>query len=250
MSRVISAQAWSAFVAACDKVADSAAAAVEATILEWCAANPAATTAEARAAAIDIMARIVPNSDQAAAALSAAWYDALAQTAGVELPQAVTNAVYVAKDADEVARYQARQYEKSPAAFARACGEYARNDANRSVNQTIMANVKRDGGKGVRFARVCAGGDTCTFCMMLAGRGAVYHSRKTAGEFSHFHRNCRCKVVPGFEGGASAVLVEGRDPADMMDMWEAFKAIDDDKGLTPAERSAKKAALWESGGTD
>jgi hypothetical protein len=86
--------------------------------------------------------------------------------------------------------------------------------------------------------------------MMLASRGAVYHSRKTAGEFSHFHRNCRCKVVPGFEKDAGAVLVEGRDPADMMDMWKAFQAIDDDKGLTPAGRSSKKAALWESGPAD
>ncbi|WP_419060046.1 hypothetical protein [Ellagibacter isourolithinifaciens] len=57
----------------------------------------------------------------------------------------------------------------------------------------------RDRDKGVTFARVPTGTETCTFCLMLASRGAVYHSRKTAGEFKHFHRNCDCKVVPSFE---------------------------------------------------
>lgn len=243
---MISARAFAAFVAACDKVAGAAAQAVEAAVMEWCAANPGAPTAEARNAAIAIMARIVPNADQAAASLAAAWYDALAEDAGaLDIPQAVTTAVYVPKDAEDVAHYQARKYEGSgAAAFARACGEYAANDANRAVNATVMSNVKRDGGKGVRFARVCAGGDTCTFCMMLASRGAVYHTRKTAGEFSHFHRNCRCKVVPGFERDKGAVLVEGRDPAEMLAMWQDFKALDADKSLTREERAAKKAALW------
>ena len=47
---------------------------------------------------------------------------------------------------------------------------------------------------------VSAGFETCTFCLMLASRGAVYHTRKTAGEWRHFHRGCDYKVVPSFEG--------------------------------------------------
>lgn len=85
------------------------------------------------------------------------------------------------------------------AAFARACGEFARNDAFRSLNETIIANVGRDRDKGTMFARVSTGFETCAFCLMLASRGAVYHSRKTAGEWRHFHRGCDCKVVPSFE---------------------------------------------------
>lgn len=102
---------------------------------------------------------------------------------------------------DDVARYQAKKLAKEgDAAFARACGEFARNDAFRSLNETIVANVGRDRDEGAMFARVPTGTETCTFCLMLASRGAVYHTRKTAGEWRHFHRGCDCKVVPSFEG--------------------------------------------------
>ena len=58
---------------------------------------------------------------------------------------------------------------ESDASFARACGEYARNDAFRSLNETVIANVGRDRDKGAMFARVPTGFETCTFCLMLAG---------------------------------------------------------------------------------
>ena len=44
------------------------------------------------------------------------------------------------------------------------------------------------------------GFETCTFCLMLASRGAVYHTRKSAGEWKHFHRECDCKVAPSCVG--------------------------------------------------
>lgn len=210
---MIGAAAWEAYCAACSKVSTAASTAVEKAVAEWCSANPSASTADAREAAKAIMDSIVPNAEQAGASLSAAWYDALAGAAGVELPQAVTTVCHTQEEADAVARYQAGKYSESPVAFARACGEYASNATNLAINRTIMANVERDGGKGVRFARVTSGTETCPFCLMLAGRGAVYHTRKTAGEFGHYHRRCDCKVVPGFGGDPSAVLVEGHDPS-------------------------------------
>ena len=104
--------------------------------------------------------------------------------------------VYEPRSVDDVARYQAK---KGDAAFARACGEFARIVSFRSSNETIVANVGCDRDKGAMFARVPTGTETCTFCLMLASRGAVYHTRKTAGEWSHFHRGCDCKVVPSSE---------------------------------------------------
>lgn len=35
---------------------------------------------------------------------------------------------------------------------------------------------------------------------MLMSRGAVYHTRKSAGEWKHFHRECDCKVAPSCVG--------------------------------------------------
>ncbi|WP_419073322.1 hypothetical protein [Slackia isoflavoniconvertens] len=40
------------------------------------------------------------------------------------------------------------------------------------------------------------GFETYTFCLMIVSRGAVYHTRKSAGEWKHFHRGCDCKVAP------------------------------------------------------
>lgn len=147
--------------------------------------------------------------------------------------------------ADEVARYQAKKLVKGgDAAFASACGEYARNDALRSLNETIISNVGRDSGKGVRFARVPTGFETCTFCIMLASRGAVYHTRKSAGEFKHFHRHCDCKVVPGFEDDPDAELVEGVNPEELRDLYVRFKEIDD-CGLPRIQEDALKHACLD-----
>ena len=160
------------------------------------------------------------------------------------LDQAVTSTVYSPKTSDEVARYQAKKLTKGNfEGFARACGEYARNDSLRSLNETIMANAKRDRKKGVRFARVPTGRETCTFCLMLAGRGAVYHTRQTAGEFKHFHRRCDCKVVPGFEDDPDAELVEGYKPKELRDTWKRFEEIDGSEGLNQLEKDAAKRSL-------
>ena len=240
---MISAAAWRAWCAACDEVCGAASGAVEEAVLSWCEANPGATAAEAREAAKGVMSRIMPSADGVASSLAAKFYDAQAATAGVELPQAVTCAVYKPEKADDVARYQVRQFAESHTAFAKACGEFAANDAALAINETVMSNVKRDGGKGVRFARVTAGGETCPFCLMLAGRGAVYHSRKSAGEFRHFHRSCRCKVVPGFASDPDAELVEGHRPADAREALRRFGEVEADRSLPDAEKQEVKRRL-------
>lgn len=126
------------------------------------------------------------------------------------------------------------------AAFAKACGEYARNDAFRSLNETIIANVGRDRDKGARFARVPTGFETCTFCLMLASRGAVYHTRKSAGEWKHFHRGCDCKVVPSFDDDPYAEVVEGVKPRELQERYKVFKQIDLMKTLDDSNKKELK----------
>ncbi len=182
------------------------------------------TYAEAREAAKLIMDGCVQGYDSLASSFAASWYDRQAEANGAKFRQAVTSIVYAPRKTDSVARYQVRKLAKEgPAAFAKACGEYARNDALRSLNETIMANAERDRIKGVRFARVPTGHETCTFCLMLASRGAVYHTRQAAGEFRHSHRGCDCKVVPGFEDDPMATLVQGHDPWVARRMWKRIE---------------------------
>lgn len=93
----------------------------------------------------------------------------------------------------------------------------AQNGVRAYANKTIIANCKRDGMKGVRYARVPVGIETCAFCIMLASRGFVYHSKKSAGENEHMHPNCDCKIVPGFDGD----VIEGYDRQVYLNMYNA-----------------------------
>lgn len=49
---------------------------------------------------------------------------------------------------------------------------------------------------GVRFKRVLSGAKPCDFCKMLAGRGAVYHNERAAGDLTDFHDRCKCDIAP------------------------------------------------------
>ena len=234
---MISAAEFAAYNREVARIGDRAAADVESSVLAWCRSHEDATVAEKREAAKLIMEGFVQGYDDVAAELAAQWYDHRAEQGGARLDQAVTMTTYRPDSVDAVARYQARKLAKGgDAAFAKACGEFARDDAFRSLNETIIANVGRDKDKGVRFARVPTGFETCTFCLMLASRGAVYHTRKSAGEFKHFHRRCDCKVVPSFEDDADAELVEGVRPKELYERYRAIKQIDSMEGLTDSDR--------------
>ncbi len=245
---MISSAEFAAYNRAVARIGDKAASDVESSVLAWCRANASASVAEKREAAKLIMDGYIQGYDDIAAEFAAEWYDHRAQKSGVVLDQAITMTTYEPESVDAVARYQAKKLAKGgDAEFAKACGEFARNDAFRSLNETIIANVGRDRDKGARFARVPAGAETCTFCLMLASRGAVYHTRKSAGEWKHFHRGCDCKVVPSFERDPYAEVVEGVKPRELHERWEQFVDIDNSPGLTELEKRLLKGRFGKSG---
>lgn len=135
--------------------------------------------------------------------------------------------------------------------FVKSCTARTRLLTRRCSNEAVIEScaafaksVKRRkasakaGHKGVRFARVPRGGDTCTFCAMLASRGFVYWSRKTAGEFNHYHLHCRCTIVPDDGSGE----VEGYDPTEWYARWKAYEEIDGRGDLTARQKAALKGA--------
>lgn len=69
----------------------------------------------------------------------------------------------------------------------------------------------------VRFARVPSGRETCDFCVTLASRGFVYHSKDSADLYGHMHANCDCVIVPSFVG--AAVAIAGYDPGELYDQY-------------------------------
>lgn len=45
------------------------------------------------------------------------------------------------------------------------------------------------------YARVPGGAEPCRFCLMLAGRGAVYKTDRAAGALNRYHNDCNCAPV-------------------------------------------------------
>ena len=232
---------WNEFKAYNDEVArlgNEAASNVEESIMGWCREHESATVAEKREAAKLIMEGFVQAYDDTAAKFAADWYDYRAEKSGARLDRAITTTTYSPESVDDVARYQAKKLlNGDDAAFAKACGEYARNDLFRSLNETILDNVGRDKDKGARFARVPTGFETCPFCLMLASRGAVYHTRKSAGGWKHFHRGCDCKVVPSFDPDPDAEVVEGVKPRELR---ERISLMEKQTGLSFADSKASR----------
>lgn len=80
-----------------------------------------------------------------------------------------------------------------------------------------LAVVEGGGATGngwVRYRRVPSPG-ACSFCLMLASQGAVYHSEQSArfaGDGERFHTNCRCGVAAELD--PSRVDEISIDPAD------------------------------------
>ena len=69
---------------------------------------------------------------------------------------------------------------------------------NAARGTTIAASTYDNA--AVAWARVLTGAESCGWCAMLASRGPVYRSRKSAGEGDKWHLGCDCLVVPVFRG--------------------------------------------------
>ncbi len=202
---------------------------------------PGASVAEARAFTIESVSYAVSVYGDAASTCAADLYDQMAEAAGASVQPAAIDTSDVSAYIEKEIRYQAGKLaEGKTAEFVTAAASKAKSQTVRRANDTMSANVKRD---GVRYARVPMGGETCTFCLMLASQGFVYKSAKTAGEGAHYHSNCRCKVVPQFVKGMRATGVEGYDPDELYEQWKKFTEIDKRKDLPVAAREQMKAML-------
>lgn len=105
------------------------------------------------------------------------------------------------------------------------------------------------GRKPVKFARVPVG-PTCPFCIMLASRGFVYATAKTAGELGQYHDRCNCRILAGYEG----MQVEGYDYEGMYKRYlmcrktigDSQQTWKDWKGLSDEERGDMKFSEYNT----
>ncbi|MCF0121682.1 MAG: hypothetical protein HUJ74_00360 [Lachnospiraceae bacterium] len=87
----------------------------------------------------------------------------------------------------------------------------------------------------IRYARIPRDGKLCEFCLMLASRGFVYRSAKTAGgNGNHYHPNCRCTVIPG----TKYTEIAGYDPDKLYMKWKNIVGVPVVKTVIEAEEIA------------
>lgn len=111
-------------------------------------------------------------------------------------------------------------------------------DIHKSMTDCMIQNGNHDG-RYPRFARVPTGIETCDFCLMLASRGAVYHSEDAAGALNHYHANCNCKVVQFYPYQD----IEGYNPNELYNQWQSWI---DDKAKERAEKNGTSIGLERS----
>jgi hypothetical protein len=162
-----------------------------------------------------------------ASSIACEAYDATIEQLGIRAPQAQP-AEPMTRQGAAGAVSSAREASGGDfARFAERLSVKAHGSVGRSANLTTISNAERDYSKGVRYARVPTGRETCGFCLMLASRGFDYRSRQSAGytggAFNRFHDRCDCRVV----AGDSSTTVDGYDPDWLYEAYlDARKTVD------------------------
>lgn len=198
---------------------------------------PNAGVADIREYAIECVDAIANIYGNAAGTCAANLYDELTEQTGQKYKAATVNSSDISSYIKKEAHYQAGKLVLGDSLeFAQQMAMCAKDQVARCANQTMKENAKRD---KIRYARVPMGGETCKFCIMLASRGFVYTSSKTAGEGNHYHSNCRCKVVPAFKG----ITIQGYDTDKLYKQWQEYERIDK-LSISTFDKKALKNAYY------
>lgn len=173
---------------------------------------PPENVAGLRAAACEVMETVCGQMSDMAAARSAEFYDEVrAASVGKKLgARAVSGRDSAATDGAVRAMMQSVVSTGSADRLVRELCDRVDYEVKRAAGESVERNARRDPLKP-RWARVPSGAETCSFCLMLASRGFVYRSEKSAAGKYHGHPGCDCRIVPGFDG----MDVEGYDTGEL-----------------------------------
>ncbi|OBJ60250.1 hypothetical protein [Mycobacterium asiaticum] len=197
-------------------------------------------TAEQRATMVDYLWRPMSNARQRTYEASARYLQGQGFTQAPPLreyrPEAVdamlentVERVLVAGDpVTEENRTTPHVVEQARKSVARAASRHAQQPARETVKEAAD-----DSGQEIGWARVLVGAKSCHFCAMLASRGPVYKSDKTAlyrggATADTYHDGCDC----------IAVLVRRGVPWEGEDSYRKLAALWEDTG---GKESGKKA---------
>lgn len=148
-----------------------------------------------------------------AATVAADWYASLRDDAGASGAFiAVLGDVVTPEQAQATARWAAGA-KTDAEALSRLAGSVQRY-VQQGGRNTLARNVQLDPAKP-RWARAPQA-DSCSWCRILASRGAVYFTEKSAGgDDNDWHDDCNCQPVP--------VWADQREPYDVDGLLQQYK---------------------------
>lgn len=152
-----------------------------------------------RNALLDFMPLLIAQYGQVAESLAMEWYDdqrAESGAAGRYRATAPTSSITAARVEEKVRYTAGHLWTPEPAAMLGALAVATDKYVKQHGRDTITWNADRE---GATWARVPTGSKTCSWCLILASRDAVYFSEKSAKTRAgggKYHGLCDCQAVP------------------------------------------------------
>ena len=178
----------------------------------------------ARDALLEFVPVLVAEYGQIAAALAMEWYDDLLGEAGeagwfaAAMPP--TPAVVAEQVEDTVRFFAGKLWTPDPESALSGMSMASDKYVKQFGRDTVAWNADRE---GVAWARVPTGATTCSWCLILASRDAVYFSEASATireDGEEYHGDCDCQAVPLRAGDD---YPQGYLPDDFHDMYQVAR---------------------------
>ena len=201
----VSAEAWDKYIAQLRRINNAAANAM----LRYLERHPDYMTT-GQQAAIDAAFALASRYGEAATALAAEMYDAMAAASGAILPAAIPAQTATIHDVAKAVVGTSKT--GNPQIVADGVARLVKM----AGVDTTMQNALRDKAEWAWIPR----GETCAFCLMLASNGWQKASKKAikGGHAEHIHANCDCTYAVRFN---SSTNVSGYDPDLYLKMFKA-----------------------------
>ena len=229
----ITTRAWNNYIGILRRIDDRAEKEMRAMITKLSAQYEAGTITleEYENAAIDYAYALATKYGEAAGAAACEMYDAISELQGANVPPAVP--APTATMAETAKTVKGTMKTGNLDIVAQAAGRLCKQ----AGADTMLQNAKRD---GAYFAWV-AHGDTCAYCLALAGLGWQKAGDLTlkGGHAEHIHANCDCTYVIDHKGNLE---VAGYDPSGISKLIENMTdgEYDAEKLIKAAGRGKRK----------
>jgi hypothetical protein len=174
----------------------------------------------ARNALLEFLPALTGQYGEVAATLAADWYEELRGASGATGRfRAITAPSVPAGAVEEKVRFLAGHlWTPEPMAMLGGLLIAADKYVKQPGRDTMASNARRE---GVRWARVPTGAKTCSWCLVLASRDAVYATKQSAGGDGHrFHGACDCVAT---RIAKASDYPEGYLPDDYYAMYQAAR---------------------------